>query len=72
MLIPILASPQGLGQLSGDSLQTLGVARGAATSFFRSINTTFAGSKRGLIACLLIGTVSAVGFSLMGVRYALV
>ena len=76
MLIPILAFflLKDSASFRAIALQTLlrgvGVARPRASS---DINTTLAVYIRAqLIACLLIGTVCTIGFSLMGVRYALV
>jgi predicted PurR-regulated permease PerM len=77
MLIPILAFflLKDSASFRAIALQTLpqGRWRWRGRELLQDINTTLAVYIRAqLIACLLIGTVCTIGFSLMGVRYALV
>jgi predicted PurR-regulated permease PerM len=77
MLIPILAFflLKDSATFRAIALQTLpqGHWRWRGRELLRDINTTLAIYIRAqLIACLLIGTVCTIGFSLIGVRYALV
>ena len=77
MLIPILAFflLKDSASFRAIALQTLpqGRWRWRGRELLRDINATLAVYVRAqLIACLLIGTVCTIGFSLMGVRYALV
>lgn len=77
MLIPILAFflLKDSASFRAIALQTLprGRLRGRGRELLHDINATLAVYIRAqLIACLLIGTVCTIGFSLIGVRYALV
>ena len=77
MLIPILAFflLKDSASFRAIALQTLpqGRWRWRGRELLQDINTTLAVYIRAqLIACLLIGTVCTIGFSLIGVRYALV
>jgi predicted PurR-regulated permease PerM len=77
MLIPILAFflLKDSASFRAMALQTLpqGRWRWRGRELLQDINTTLAVYIRAqLIACLLIGTVCTIGFSLIGVRYALV
>jgi predicted PurR-regulated permease PerM len=77
MLIPILAFflLKDSASFRAIALQTLpqGRWRWRGRELLQDINTTLAVYIRAqLIACLLIGTACTIGFSLMGVRYALV
>jgi predicted PurR-regulated permease PerM len=77
MLIPILAFflLKDSASFRAIALQTLprGRLRGRGRELLQDINATLAVYIRAqLIACLLIGTVCTIGFSLIGVRYALV
>jgi predicted PurR-regulated permease PerM len=77
MLIPILAFflLKDSASFRAIALQTLpqGRWRWRGRELLRDINATLAVYIRAqLIACLLIGTVCTIGFSLIGVRYALV
>jgi predicted PurR-regulated permease PerM len=77
MLIPILAFflLKDSASFRAIALQTLphGRWRGRGRELLQDINATLAVYIRAqLIACLLIGTVCTIGFSLIGVRYALV
>jgi predicted PurR-regulated permease PerM len=77
MLIPILAFFLLKDSVSfrAIALQTLpqGRWRGRGRELLQDVNATLAVYIRAqLIACLLIGTVCTIGFSLIGVRYALV
>jgi predicted PurR-regulated permease PerM len=77
MLIPILAFflLKDSASFRAIALQTLpqGRWRWRGRELLQDINATLAVYIRAqLIACVLIGTVSTIGFSLIGVRYALV
>jgi predicted PurR-regulated permease PerM len=77
MLIPILAFflLKDSASFRAIALRTLppGRWRGRGRELLQDINATLAVYIRAqLIACLLIGTVCTLGFSLIGVRYALV
>jgi predicted PurR-regulated permease PerM len=77
MLIPILAFflLKDSASFRAIALQTLpqGRWRWRGRELLQDINTTLAVYIRAqLIACLLIGTACTIGFSLIGVRYALV
>jgi predicted PurR-regulated permease PerM len=77
MLIPILAFflLKDSASFRATALQALpqGRWRGRGRELLQDINATLAVYIRAqLIACLLIGTVCTIGFSLIGVRYALV
>jgi predicted PurR-regulated permease PerM len=77
MLIPILAFflLKDSASFRAIALQTLpqGRWRGRGRELLQDVNATLAVYIRAqLIACLLIGTVCTIGFSLIGVRYALV
>ena len=70
-----LFPPEGFGQFSGDRAADApsGALARRGRELLQDINTTLAVYIRAqLIACLLIGTVCTIGFSLIGVRYALV